>query len=198
MDASTTPKLSKEDRCRENARSKSEVKRQAFLEALALMVREGQPLAKAQVCRRAGVTPPFVGKHPDLQQALADAQSRHQTSREAAKAASSANRSKDRLVEALRRQLDAKQTVINAKEADLRDKDRTISVLLGKLAANHPLSDSDLHRQFLAQTKRAERAEARVKDLEKRLFAKTYVRSAKVSRRWDPRKRGVSAARPEP
>lgn len=82
MGASTTPRLSEEERCRQNAMSKSEAKRKAFLEALALMLKEGKPLSKAQVCRRAGVTPPFVGKHPDLQQALEAAQETLLTSKD--------------------------------------------------------------------------------------------------------------------
>jgi|GEM_PF-3323360 len=185
MDASTTPQLSKEERCRQNAMNKSEAKRKAFLEALAFLVKEGKPLVKAQVCRRAGVTPPFVGKHPDLQQALEDAQKKHLTSKNVADAASSADKGKDRTIEALKRQLDAKQAVTNAKEAALRDKNRTISVLLGKLAANSPLSDTDLHKHLLVQTQRAERAEARVKDLEGRLFAKRVVRVRDRARRLD-------------
>lgn len=185
MDASTTPHLSKEERCRQNAVSKSEAKRKAFLEALALMLKEGKPLVKAQVCRRAGVTPPFVGKHSDLQQALEDAQKKHLTSKNVADTASSSGKGKDRTIEALKRQLDAKQAVINAKEAALREKNHTISVLLGKLAANSPLSDTDLHKHLIAQTQRAERAEARVKDLEGRLFAKRVVRVRDKARRLD-------------
>jgi hypothetical protein len=193
MGASTTPKLSKEERCRENARSKSEAKRKAFLEALTQMVKEGKPLVKVRVCQRAGVTPPFVGKHPDLQQALEDAQRKRLTSQETVEAASSADRGKDRMVEALKRQLDAKQAVINAKEAALREKDRTISVLLGKLAANRLLSDDDLHKQLVAQTQRAERSEARAKDLESRLFARRVVQIRDKARRHEKKSSGQPA-----
>lgn len=185
MGASTTPHLSKEERCRQNAVNKSEVKRKAFLETLALMAKEGKPLVKAQVCRRAGVTPPFVGKHPDLQQALEDVQKKCLASKGVVDAASSADKGKDRTIEALKRQLDAKQAVIKAKEATLREKNRTISVLLGKLAANSPFSDTDLYKHLVAQTQRAERAEARVNDLESRLFAKRVVRVRDKARRLD-------------
>lgn len=191
MGASTTPRLSKEERCRQNAMSKSEAKRKAFLEALALMLKEGKPLVKAQVCKRADVTPPFLRKHPDLQQALEDAQKKRLTSKDMVEAAASADKGKDHVIEALKRQLDAKQAVINAKEATLREKDRTVSVLLGKLAANSPLFDSDLHKLLAAQTQRAERAEARVTDLERRLFARRLVRMRDKVRRLDKKSRGL-------
>lgn len=193
VDGSTTPKLSKEERCRENAKSKSEAKRKAFLEALVLTVKEGKPLVKAQVCRRAGVTPPFLRKHADLQQALEDAHKERLTSKDAVETAASADKGKDRVIEALKRQLDAKQAVINAKERVLVRKDRTIRVLLGKLAANSPLSDSDLYKQLAAQTQRAERAEERVKDLESRLFARRVARVRDKVRRLDKKGRGLPA-----
>jgi hypothetical protein len=191
MGASITPQLSKEERCRENARSKSETKRKAFLDTLALMSREGKPLVKAHVCKRAGVSPPFVGKHLDLQQALEDAQRKHVMSDEVVQATASADKGKDRVIEALKRQLDAKQTVINAKEAALREKARTISVLLGKLAANSPLLDTDLHQLLVAQTQRTERAEARAKGLESRLFAKRVVRTRDKARRHEKKGSGL-------
>jgi hypothetical protein len=191
MDAFTAPKRSKVDQCRDNAKSKSAAKRKAFLEALALMVKEHKPLVKAQVCKRADVTPPFLRKHPDLLQALENAQRKRLTSKEVVEAATSADRGKDRVIEALKRQLDAKQAVINAKEVALREKDRTISVLLGKLAANSPLSDSELYKQLAAQTQRAERSEARVKDLESRLLAKRVVKFRDQIRRLEKKRRGT-------
>jgi len=189
MAASITDKLSRVERCRRNAQCRSDRARQAFIEALALMVKEGKPLVKAKVCQRAGVTPPFLRKHPDLLQLLEDAQARRLASRESVEAATSADKGKERVIEALKRQLDAKQAVINAKEAAVREKDRTISVLLGKLAANSPLSNSDLHQWLAEQTQRAEKAEERVRNLESRLFAKGVVRMRDKVRRLDKKGR---------
>jgi hypothetical protein len=185
--ASTTNKLSRIEQCQKNAQEKSDKKRQAFTEALASMVQQGLPLVKAQVCKCAGVSAPFLRAHPDLAQLLEDAQRKRLASKEQVAADASAVRSKERIIEALKRQLDAKQTVIDAKEAALREKDRTIEVLFGKLAASAPLSDSDLRNHLQDQTRRAERAEARVKDLESRLFAKRVVRMRDAARRADQR-----------
>lgn len=107
------------------------------------------------------------------------------SSTEVAGADAGADRGTDRIIEALKRQLDAKQAVIDAKDAALREKDRTVRVLLGKLAANIPMADSELKKELEGVTQRAEQAERRVKELEDRLFAKRYVRvAAKVDRKW--------------
>jgi len=185
MAASITNKLSRTEQCRKNAQSKSEAKRNAFLESLTLQAKEGKSLAKASVCKRAGVTTPFLRAHPDLLQALEEAQTARRAGQAGHHGSCSTDRSKEHIIEALRRQLHSKQVVINAKDAEIREKDREIRTLLGKLASSSPPSSGDLQRQLDEAVKRAERAEAKVEDLESRFFAKRVVKMRDRIRRLE-------------
>jgi hypothetical protein len=84
------------------------------------------------VARRAGVSVVFLRNHPDLLQAIEEAEQQHRL----APPESAASSAKDQVIAALRRRLEElKQTVV-AKDDELRLKQREIDVLYGKLAAS--------------------------------------------------------------
>lgn len=181
---STTAKHSRVEQCRNNARAKSEAKRQVFRESLIRQAREGKSLTKAAVCRRAGVSLPFLRAHADLLQALEQAQMARRSGQPEPNVSSRADDSQRRITEALRRQLDAKQRACNAKDEELSEKERQIRVLLGKLAAMAVPQSGDLRRELEEATRRAERAEARAKELETQLLAKRVVKMRDTTRRY--------------
>lgn len=136
MDDSTTVKRTRTEQCQYNAQVKSEQKRRAALEALRLLQREHKPVTKAAVAKRAGVSVVFLRSHPDLVQAIGDAEQR----RLHTPTMPSPDQTKDQVIAALRRQLgEMKQTLV-AKDQELRQKQREIDKLYGKLAAACPLS----------------------------------------------------------
>jgi hypothetical protein len=144
MDASTTLKHTRIEQCRKNAQAKSEQKRQAALRAIQDLQREQRPVTRAAVSRRAGVSVVFLRNHPDLLQAIEGAEQRHRLT----PPESAVDKGKDQVIAALRRRLDElKQTVAN-KDAELRQKQHEIDHLYGKLAANNPLTDAELHQQL--------------------------------------------------
>ncbi len=55
---------------------------------------------------------------------------------------------KDQVIAPLRRRLDELKQTVAAKDAELRGKRREIDLLYGKLAANNPLTDAELHQQL--------------------------------------------------
>ena len=131
MDASTTQKRTRAEQCKHNAQAKSEQKRRTAFEALGLLQQEGKLVTKAAVAKRAGVSVVFLRSHPDLAQAIEEAeQVRLHTP-----TASSPGQAKDQVIAALRRQLDEMKHMLEKKESELRQKQREIDTLYGKLAA---------------------------------------------------------------
>lgn len=148
MDASTTAKRTRTEQCKINAQARSAKKRQAAFDALSLLKREQRPITKAAVARRAGVSVVFLRAHPDLVQAIEEAEYAVLTS---FPPVARVDKAKDQVIEALRRRLDEMKQVVAAKDAELREKQREIDQLYGKLAAASPLSDPEL-RHALAKT----------------------------------------------
>ncbi len=143
MDGSTTQNLPRSERCRKNAQDKSARKRQAAFAALAALQREGRPITKTAVARRAGTSVVFLRAHPDLRLAIEEAD---RTRTDPPPAPS--EQTKDHLVAALRRRLDTLKQTLEAREATLRDKQREIDQLSGKLATGSPLTDAELRHQI--------------------------------------------------
>jgi hypothetical protein len=156
MDASTTAKRTRTEQCRKNAQVKSQQKRQATLEAIQALKQEKQPVTRSAVARRAGVSVVFLRSHPDLLQALEDAGQQYRlTPPERA-----TDKGKDQVIAALRRRLDdLKQTVAN-KDAELRQKQREIDQLYGKLAAGSRLSAPELSQKLQEALARLEQKRA--------------------------------------
>jgi tRNA U34 5-carboxymethylaminomethyl modifying GTPase MnmE/TrmE len=147
MDASTTAKMTRAEQCRSNARSRSEQKRQAAFEALSALQQERRSITKAAVARRAGVSVVFLRNHSDLVQAIEDAEQARPAMRSPL---SSSDQVKDQVIAALRRRLDEMKQRLAAKDAELRQKQRDIDRLYGKLAAVSPLTNAEL-RSTLAE-----------------------------------------------
>lgn len=145
MDASTTAKHSRSEQCRKNAREKSEQKRRAAFAALAALQRERKPITKAAVARRAGVSVVFLRSHPDLLQAVEGAEQRQPL---AVPEATRSAAAKDQVIGALRRRLDEMKQQVVAQEAVIRQKQREIDCLYGKLAAGSPLTDAELRQKL--------------------------------------------------
>lgn len=144
MDASATTKHTRSDQCRKDAQSKSEQKRQATLAAIQELRQEKYPVTRSAVARRAGVSVVFLHSHPDLLQALEEAEQQHRL----APSEGAGDRAKDQVIAALRRRLDEMKQTVATKDAELRQKQRAIDRLYGKLAAGSPLADSEI-RQML-------------------------------------------------
>lgn len=140
MDASITGKRTRTEQCQRNAQVKSEQKRQVTLEALALLQQEHQPVTKAAVAKRAGVSAVFLRSHPDLVQAIEEAGQRHLHT----PSTSSQDRAKDQVIAALRRRLNEMKQALGQKDVELHHKQREIDQLYGKLAAGSTLTDPEL------------------------------------------------------
>src|SRR6266702_1686350 len=147
MDASTTAKHTRVEQCRKNAQAKSERKRQATFAAIRDLQHEKHPVTRSAVARRAGVSVVFLRSHPDLLQAIEEAEQRHRL----APPEGATDKAKDQVIAALRRRLDEMKQQLAAKDQQLRGKQREIDRLYGKLAAASPLSDTEL-RSALAET----------------------------------------------
>jgi len=160
MGDSTIVKRTRAEQCKHNAQAKSEQKRHTTFEALTLLQQEGKPVTKAAVSRRAGVSVVFLRSHPDLMQAIEEAEQR----RLHTPTSSSPDRTKDQVIAALRRRLDEMKQTIGKKDAEVRQKQREIDQLYGKLAAGSELTDPEL-RSILAK------AYARLMALEEHLAA---------------------------
>jgi hypothetical protein len=143
MDASTTAKRTRTEQCKINAQARSEKKRQAAFDALSRLQLEQRAITKAAVARRAGVSVVFLRRHPDLVQAIEEAEHTLLTS---PPLVASADKAKDQVIAALRRRLDEMKQMIAARDAQLREKQREIDRLYGKLAAASPLTDPELRR----------------------------------------------------
>lgn len=135
MDVSTTAKLTRTEQCKINAQARSAKKRQAAFDALSLLKREQRPITKAAVARRAGVSVVFLRAHPDLVQVIEEAEHAVLTS---PSPRDRADKAKDQVIAALRRRLDEMKQTMATKDAELREKQREIDQLYGKLAAVSP------------------------------------------------------------
>jgi tRNA U34 5-carboxymethylaminomethyl modifying GTPase MnmE/TrmE len=150
MDASTTGKRTRTEQCQRNAQAKSERKRQTAFEALALLQQEGKVVTKAAIAKRAGVSVVFLRTHPDLVQAIEEAeQTRLRTP-----PPSSPDRTKDQVIAALRRRLDEMKHALGKKDAELCQKQREIDRLYGKLAAGSVQTDPELRSALVAALER--------------------------------------------
>lgn len=150
MDASTTVRDLRTEQCRKNAQAKSEQKRQAVRDALALLVQERQSITKAAVARRAGVSLVFLRSHTDLVQAIDEAMH----ARVASPPPDVISPAKDQVIAALRRRLEDMKQQLAAKDQELRGKQREIDLLYGKLASACPLTDAELRSAFADALKR--------------------------------------------
>ncbi len=131
MDASTTTKHTRSEQCRKNAQMKSEQKRQATFAAIRELQQKKHPVTRSAVARRAGVSVVFLRSHPDLLQMIEEAEQRHRLT----PLESAADKGKDQVIAALRRRLDELKQTVGAKDTELRQKQREIDALYGKLAA---------------------------------------------------------------
>ncbi len=155
MGASTTAKQTRSEQCRKNAQAKSQQKRQAAFAAIRELQQEKHPVTRSAVARRAGVSVVFLRNHPDLLQALEEAEQRHRL----VPPESTAGKAKDQVIAALRRRLDEQKQALAAKDAELRQKQHEIDRLYGKLAANSILTDADLRQQLQSALMRLALAE---------------------------------------
>jgi Family of unknown function (DUF6262) len=146
MDASTRAAQTRVEQCRKNARAKSEQKRQAAFATIRELQQEKRPVTRADVARQAGVSVVFLRSHPDLLQAIEEAEQRHRI----APSESTAFKVKDQVIVALRRRLEEMKQQLAAKDQELRGKQRELDRLYGKLAAASPLTDAEL-RQTLQE-----------------------------------------------
>jgi hypothetical protein len=140
MGASITTKQTRTEQCRKNARAKSEQKRQVAFAAIRDLLQENHPVTRSAVARRAGVSVVFLRSHPDLLQAIEEAEQRHRLT----PPASAADKAKDQVIAALRRRLEEMKQTIAAKETELRQRQREIEQLYGKLAAGRMLGEHEL------------------------------------------------------
>jgi len=99
-------------------------------------------VTRSAVARRAGVSVVFLRSHPDLLQALEEAEQQHRL----APSEGAGDRAKDQVIAALRRRLDEMKQQLIAKDQELRGKQREIDRLYGKLAAASPLTDTEMRR----------------------------------------------------
>lgn len=141
MDASTTRKQTRIEQCKVNAKERSEKKRQATFDALSALQREQRSITKAAVARRAGVSLVFLRSHPDLVQAIEEAQRSWPASPSTSTAG---DKAKDQVIAALQRRLDEMKQQLAAKDRELRQKQRELDRLYGKLAAATSLTDVEL------------------------------------------------------
>ncbi len=143
MGASTTQQT-RSEQCRKNAQAKSEHKRQAALRAIRELQQEKHLVTRTAVARRAGVSVVFLRSHPDLLQSIEEAEQRYRL----APPESAADKTKDQVVAALRRRLDEMKQTGATKDAELRQKQREIDQLYGKLAAGSKLSEPELSQKL--------------------------------------------------
>ena len=141
MDASTTRKQARIEQCRVNANARSAQKRQTTFDALSALQRERQVITKAAVARRAGVSLVFLRSHPDLVQAIEVAEKSRRTSSSPNAVGDTA---RNQVIAAMQRRLDHMKQQLAAKDEELRERQRVIDRLYGKLAAASPLTDAEL------------------------------------------------------
>ncbi len=144
MDAFTTVKRTRIEQCKINAKARSELKRLAAFDALSAFQRENRPITKAAVARQAGVSVVFLRKHPDLVQAIERAEKGPHIS--LSRDDPRDNKAKDQVIAALRRRLEEMKQQLTDKDKELRQKQREIDRLYGKLATASPLTDAEMQR----------------------------------------------------
>src|SRR5215471_11401833 len=98
MDASTPTRHTRIEQCRKNAQAKSQQKRQATFAAIRELQQEKRPVTRSAVARRARVSVVFLRSHPDLLQAIEEAEQQHQL----IPPESGSDKAKDQVVAALR------------------------------------------------------------------------------------------------
>jgi len=86
----------------------------------------------------------FLRSHPDLLQALEEAEQQHRLT----PPESAADKGKDQVIAALRRRLEEMKQQNASKDQELRGKQREIDRLYGKLAAASPLTDAEMRSAF--------------------------------------------------
>lgn len=150
MDVSTTAKRTRSEQCRKNAQAKSEQKRQATFAAIRELQQGKHPVTRSAVTRRAGVSVVFLRSHPDLLQALEEAEQRHRLE----SPESAADKAKDQVIAALRRRLDEMKQQLATKDQEIRGKQREIDRLYGKLAAGSQLSNTELRSALVTALER--------------------------------------------
>jgi len=156
MGASTIAKRTRTEQCKINAQAKSEKKRQAAFDALALLKLEQRAITKAAVARRAGVSVVFLRSHPDLVQVIEEAEHNLLTS---PPPIAPVDKAKDQVIAALRRRLDEMKQTIAAKDAELCAKQQELDRLYGKLVAASPLTDPELRCMLIEAQKRLKQGE---------------------------------------
>ena len=140
MGVSTTAKQTRTEQCRKNAQAKSQQKRQAAQAAIQELLQERHPVTRSAVARRAGVSVVFLRSHPDLLQSIEEAERRYRlTPRDRA-----ADKAKDQVIAALRRRLDEMKQQLAVKDQELRQKQREVDQLYGKLASGRVLGEHEM------------------------------------------------------
>jgi len=156
MDVSTTAKRTRTEQCKINAQARTAKKREAAFDALSCLKLEQRAITKAAVARRAGVSVVFLRTHSDLVQAIEEAEhALHPSPPPVARA----DKVKDQVIAALRRRLDEMKQTIAARDAELREKQRELDRLYGKLAVASPLTDPELRRALTEAQERLRQAE---------------------------------------
>lgn len=161
MDPSVTAKLTRPEQCKKNAQEKSEKKRRAAYEAIALLQKEGRPVTKAAVAKRAGVSVVFLRNHLDLVQSIEEAERMWMKS---PPMAPSGNKANNQVLAALQRRMEKMKEELKAKDATIRQKDREITVLYGKLASGSVLTDAELRQKFQETLQRLEMLERQMEE----------------------------------
>ena len=94
------------------------------------------------MAKRAGVSVVFLRNHLDILQAIEEAEHRHRL----VPLESTKDLAKDLVIAALRRRLDEMKQQLTAKDQELREKQREIDQLYGKLAvqaSSHAVKDGN-------------------------------------------------------
>jgi hypothetical protein len=161
MDSVMAAKRTREEQCKINAREKSEKKRRAAYEALSILRKEKRPVTKAAVAKRAGVSVVFLRSHLDLTQAIEEAEKSWITS---SPIPTSRDNAKDQVNAALHRRLEKLKEDLAKKDAIIRQKQREIDTLYGKLAACSVLTDVDLRQKLQETLKRVAALESQMEE----------------------------------
>lgn len=108
--------------------------------AIRELQQEKHSVTRSSVAKRAGVSVVFLRSHPDILQAIEDAGKQYRLTPQE----SPADKTKDQVIAALRRRLDEMKQALVKKDAEIRQKQREIDQLYGKLARGSTLTDQEL------------------------------------------------------
>ncbi len=97
------------------------------------MQREGKPVTKVAVARRAGVSVVFLRSHPDLVQRIEEAEATRRS--RPTPVVSAGEATKDQVISSLRRRIENLKCELASKDEIIREKQRQIDRLYGKLAS---------------------------------------------------------------